>query len=92
MRDAKAAPPPEELAYDIATSCLKDKLCRSTKYRAISPDPEKRDGLPFLPSFTVGRRRLILESDHRAWLEQLRAASLSANSTNAAGADASERA
>ena len=33
--------------------------------------------MPFLPSFKAGRRRLILASDHLAWLEKLRAASLS---------------
>ena len=75
----------ERLAYDILESCRRDGICRSSKYQAISPDSKKRGGLPFLPSFTVGRRRLIMADDHRQWLETLRAASL-----NAPGASAIE--
>lgn len=75
--EADTAPRAEPLAYDIPESCYRDGIGRSTKYKAINPDPDKRDGLPFLPSFTVGRRRLLLAADHREWLEKLRAASLS---------------
>jgi hypothetical protein len=65
----------ELLAYDIATSCRLDGLCRSTKYKAINPDPDKREGLPFLKTFKAGKRRLMLPADHRAWLEELAAQS-----------------
>jgi hypothetical protein len=61
----------EPLAYDIAMSCRLDGLCRSTKYKAINPDPEKREGLPFLKTFKAGTRRLMLSVDHRAWLAEL---------------------
>jgi hypothetical protein len=66
------------LAYSIDKSCEIDGLCRSSKYNAINPDPAKRRGLPYLPSFTVGKRRLILAADHKAWLETLKAASTNA--------------
>jgi hypothetical protein len=48
-------------------------LLRSTKYLAINPDPKKRAGLPFLTTFTAGRRRLMMAADHKAWLEKLKA-------------------
>ena len=41
----------EPLAYDIPTSGHRDGIGRSTKYKAINPDPDKREGLPFLKSF-----------------------------------------
>jgi hypothetical protein len=72
-------PQAEPLAYGIIESCRRDGTGRSTKYKAINPDPQKRDGLPFLPSFNVGRRRLILAADHQEWLEKLRNASLAAD-------------
>jgi hypothetical protein len=72
-------PQAEPLAYGIIESCRLDGTGRSTKYKAINPDPQKRDGLPFLPSFNVGRRRLILAVDHQEWLEKLRNASLAAD-------------
>jgi hypothetical protein len=76
--EGDTTPQAEPLAYDIPESCRLDHTGRSTKYKAISPDPAKRAGLPFLPSFTIGRRRLILAADHREWLDKLRAASLGA--------------
>ena len=76
MRQDEPAPP--AIAYSILESCRRDGTGRSTKYKAINPDPRKRDGLPFLPSFTIGRRRLILAVDHQKWLDQLREGSLEA--------------
>jgi hypothetical protein len=70
------APRPEPLAYDVLESCRLDGTGRSTKYKAINPDPRVRGEIPFLPSFTCGRRRLILAADHLEWLKQLRAASM----------------
>lgn len=73
---ARSARPPlraDALSYDVVESCLRDGICRTLKYRAVNPDATKRGGLPFFPSFTVGRRRLILATDHRAWLEELKA-------------------
>jgi hypothetical protein len=78
MRHDEPAPPTAAIAYGILESCRRDGTGRSTKYKAINPDPRKRDGLPFLPSFTIGRRRLILAVDHQKWLEQLRKSSLEA--------------
>jgi hypothetical protein len=75
---SKPATQIEPLSYDIAESCRVDDICRSLKYRAIDPDPAKRGGLPYLPTFKVGRRRLMMAADHRAWLEALRTASTSA--------------
>jgi hypothetical protein len=72
QKSKPAAPPVEPFAYDIAESCRRDGIGRSTKYLAINPDPTKRSGLPYLPSFTIGRRRLILAADHQAWLEKLK--------------------
>jgi hypothetical protein len=65
-RDADAESP-DEAAH-------RSNLGRSTIFKAISRDPAKRDGLPFLPSFKVGRRRLILTATRRAWLAELEAA------------------
>lgn len=52
----------------------KSGVCRSLIYKAINKDPAKRAGLPFLPSFKVGRRRLIRLARRRAWLSELEAA------------------
>jgi hypothetical protein len=65
-RDADAESPAE--------AAQRSNLGRSTIYKAINPDPAKRDGLPFLRSFKVGRRRLILTATRRAWLAELEAA------------------
>ena len=46
-------------------------LCRTMIYRAMSPDPAKRKGLPFLASFKVGAARRIRVSTRRKWLEDL---------------------
>jgi hypothetical protein len=46
-------------------------VCRTKVYEALNPDPEKRNGLPLLPSFKVGRRRLIRREARQAWLKQL---------------------
>jgi hypothetical protein len=81
----RRAEQPEPLAYDILESCRRDGIGRSTKYKVINPDPNKRQGLPLLKSFKVGKRRLILASDHRAWLETLAAQSGDAGMKRAAG-------
>jgi hypothetical protein len=43
-------------------------------YQAMSDDPEKRQGLPFLPSLKVGKRRLIRSEALRGWLTSIEAA------------------
>ena len=75
---SRSAPPPEveRLAYDIQDHCRATHTGRSTTYKALNPDPAKRDGLPYLPSFHVGRRRLILVEDSLKWLAKLKAASM----------------
>jgi hypothetical protein len=78
------APRPEPLAYDIVESCRLDTISRATKYKAMHEDPAKRGGLPHLPSFTVGRKRLLWAADHREWLQKLRAASLRVGADTAA--------
>jgi hypothetical protein len=69
-------PQVEVLAHDVPSHCQITNTGRSTAYKAMNSDAGKRDGLPFLPSFTVGKRRLILVEDSREWLAKLRAASL----------------
>jgi hypothetical protein len=77
-RKSRTAPPPQvqPLAYDIMGHCRATSTGRSTAYKAMNPNPDKRHGLPFLASFTVGKRRLILVEDSREWLAELRAASM----------------
>ena len=74
---ARKPNPPQTgpLAYSLKESCAKDGLGISSKYKAIQTDPAKRGGWPFLPTVKAGRRRLVLASDHQAWLEKLRATS-----------------
>jgi hypothetical protein len=62
--DEKDAESVEETAHKVG-------LGRSIIYRALNPDPTKRDGLPFLPSLKAGKRRLIRAEARRAWLRQL---------------------
>jgi hypothetical protein len=61
-------------AHSVEETAHHSGVGRSTIYKAINPDPAKRDGLPFLASFTVGRRRLIRTSTRQAWLAALEAA------------------
>lgn len=77
-RKSRSAPPlqMEPLAYDVTGHCRATNTGRSTTYKAMSRDAKKRGGLPFLPSFTVGKRRLILVEDSREWLAKLKAASM----------------
>jgi hypothetical protein len=76
-RNSRSAPPQiEPLAYDVTGHCRATSTGRSTTYKAMSHDGQKRGGLPFLPSFTVGKRRLILAGDSREWLAKLKAASM----------------
>jgi hypothetical protein len=77
-RKSRSAPPTqvELLAYDIVGHCRATSTGRSTAYKAMNFDAEKRGGLPFLPSFTVGKRRLILVEDSREWLAKLKTASI----------------
>jgi hypothetical protein len=49
---------------------------RSTIYLAMSPDPAKRKGLPFLPSFKIGQLRRIRAETRRQWLKDLEAAAI----------------
>jgi hypothetical protein len=63
-RDERDAESVEETAHKVG-------LGRSIIYRALNPDPAKRDGLPFLPSLKAGKRRLIRVAARRAWLNEL---------------------
>jgi hypothetical protein len=63
--------PDERDAESVDEAAHNSNLGRSILYRALNPDPDKRDGLPFLPSLKVGKRRLILRETRRAWLRQL---------------------
>jgi hypothetical protein len=58
-------------------------LCRTVLYQALNPNAAKRNGLPLLPSFKVGRRRLIRREARQAWLKQLEELQ-SANASSAA--------
>ena len=49
-------------------------LGRTTIYMAIRRDPAKRKGLPYLPSFKIGRLRRILTETRRQWLKDLETA------------------
>jgi hypothetical protein len=51
-------------------------LCRSMIYQAMNPDPAKRKGLPFLPSFKIGVSRRIRTETRRKWLADLEAAAI----------------
>lgn len=62
--DEPDAASPEETARAL-------RCGRSLIYKAINPDPARRDGLPFLPSFKIGRCRRIRTETRRAWLKQL---------------------
>jgi hypothetical protein len=46
-------------------------VCPSIIWRAISPDPAIRKGLPYLPSLKIFRRRLIRTEATKQWLEEL---------------------
>jgi predicted DNA-binding transcriptional regulator AlpA len=63
--------PDEKDAQSVEETAHKVGLGRSIIYRALNPDPSKRDGLPFLPSLKAGKRRLIRAEARRAWLRQL---------------------
>jgi hypothetical protein len=63
--------PDDRDAESVEETAHKVGLGRSLIYRALNPDPAKRDGLPFLPSLKAGKRRLIRAEARRAWLKQL---------------------
>lgn len=48
---------------------------RTSLYKAMSSDPDRREGFPYLPSIKVGRARRIRLSTLRTWLAALEAAS-----------------
>lgn len=50
-------------------------LSRGMIYRAMSDDPVKRNGLPYLASLTVGNARRIRGRVYRAWVDALEASS-----------------
>ena len=49
-------------------------ICRTMVYRAMSPDPGYRNGLPFLASIKLGKCRRVRLPTLRAWLAELEAA------------------
>jgi hypothetical protein len=63
-------PPDAETPEQTAQAC---GVCRSIIYRAMSPDPAKRKGLPLLPSMKIGMLRRIRIEARRKWLEELEA-------------------
>lgn len=56
------------LAVSVADAAKIGGQSRTVLYQAMSPDPKKRNGLPFLPSLKVGKRRLVLVETYRQWL------------------------
>jgi hypothetical protein len=40
-------------------------------WRAVSSNPAIRKGLPFLPSFRLGKRLLVRIETRRKWLKEL---------------------
>lgn len=66
----------EPVAFTVDGACGASGVGRTTLYQAMSDDPEKRQGLPFLPSLKVGRRRLIRSEALRGWLATIESASL----------------
>jgi hypothetical protein len=63
----------EALAVDDAARVA--GLGRTMLYRALHPDPEYRDGLPFLASIKLGKCRRVRVATLRKWLVELEAAS-----------------
>jgi len=60
-------------AYSVPAAQMFTGMGRNSLYLAMSRDPAKRGGLPFLPSFRVGGRRLIRGRALVAWLDELEA-------------------
>ena len=50
-------------------------ICRTMVYRAMNPDPEYHNGLPFLASIKLGKCRRIRVPTLREWLAELEAVS-----------------
>lgn len=48
---------------------------RTSLYKAMNPDPDRRERFPYLSSIKVGRARRIRLSTLRAWLAALEVAS-----------------
>jgi hypothetical protein len=44
---------------------------RTLAWQAAHPDPDYRRGLPFLPTFTLGRCRLVRIETANEWLREL---------------------
>ena len=70
---------PVSVSNDVDGETVKETaravgVCPAMIWSALSPDPSKRRGLPFLPSFKVGRRRLVRPAARRAWVQALEAA------------------
>lgn len=63
--------PDERDGESVEQAAHASGISRSFIYRALSPDPAKRRGIPFLPSVKVGKRRIILRPTRRAWLRKL---------------------
>lgn len=61
----------EAEALSVEDAARRAGVGRTFMYQALSPDEGKRDGLPYLPSIKVGRRRLVRVSTLRNWLAKL---------------------
>ena len=59
------------LTVTVSEAVRLSSICRTNLYAAMSPDPAKRRGLPHLPSFAFGRRRLIRFKALKAWLAKV---------------------
>jgi hypothetical protein len=76
--DAPRAHPDEPDATSVEVAARAVGLSRSLLFLAMSQDPEKRRGLPFLAYVKAGKRRLIRTETRRAWLKQLEESAKSA--------------
>lgn len=71
--DIIGSSPPQVEAVSVETAARLAELGRSTLYKALHPDPKKREGLPFLASLKVGKSRRVRVPALRAWLLELEA-------------------
>jgi hypothetical protein len=69
--ELKATPAVEVLAYSVPDTCVALKLGRSSVFKMLNPDPVKREGLPYLRSYKVGKVRRIPPSAVREVARQL---------------------
>jgi hypothetical protein len=69
--ELQATPAVEVLAYSILDTCAALNLGRSSVFKMLNPDPVKREGLPYLRSYKVGKARRIPPSAVREVAREL---------------------